>query len=275
MINYKLCVCDMDGTLLNSEGKISKNNETALKKLQQMGLEVVIATGRVDLMVKSFIKQLELTGYVISCNGGLIRNIETGEILYSKVMEKTAVKEVIKYCVDNSIDFLVYSSVMVYSSKGNPRAKRFEDLNKCLSEELKLPLCYIDKASSENLNNIDVIKILLICSSDAEIDFLQKHFSKYDSLTAVSSAVKLLDIMASDTTKGNALRILSEITGTDRDSIIAFGDNYNDIEMFQYAGMPIAMGNSVEKIKKLAKHVTKSNDESGIAYAINEYILKK
>lgn len=274
MINYKLCVCDMDGTLLNSQGEITEKNEAALKKLQQMGMEVVIATGRVDLMVKSFIKQLELKGHVISCNGGLIRNIETGKILYSKIMERDAVKEVMKYCIDNRIHFMLYTSDMVYSSYGNPRAKKFESLNGNLSEDLKLPLTYIDKSWAEKFNDIDVIKILLACSSDEEISFLQKHFSKYDSLTAVSSAEKLLDIMAEDTSKGNALKILSEITGIDSGSIIAFGDNYNDIEMFQFAGMPIAMENSVDDVKKLAKYVTKSNNESGIAYAINNFILK-
>jgi len=263
----------MDGTLLNSEGKISKDNETALKKLQQMGLEVVIATGRVDLMVKSFIKQLELTGHVISCNGGLIRNIETGEILYSKVMEKAAVKEIITYCMGYSIDFMIYTSDMVYSNKGNPRIQKFEDLNKLLSADLQLPIKCADKSVIENINDIKVLKVLLICHNDEETELVQKYFSKYDTLTAVSSARGLLDVMASDTSKGKALKILSEKIGADLSKAIAFGDNYNDIEMLKCVGTPIAMENSVEDVKSCAKYITKSNNESGVAYAINKYIL--
>ena len=132
MINYKWCVCDMDVTLLNSDKVISKENEVALKKLKQMGLEVIIATGRVDLMVKFYIKQLALKGPVISCNGGLIRNIETGEIIYSKIMDKNTVKEIIDYCMNNNINYIIYTAEIIYSNKNNPVGKRYEDRNKLL-----------------------------------------------------------------------------------------------------------------------------------------------
>lgn len=97
MLKYKWCICDMDGTLLNSKEIISKENESALKKLQQNGVEVIIASGRIDLLMKSFIKQLNLEGNIICCNGGLIKNITTGEIVYSKTIDKNIVKEIILY----------------------------------------------------------------------------------------------------------------------------------------------------------------------------------
>ena len=82
----------------------------------------------------------------------------------------------------------------------------------------------------------------------------------------------LLDIMASNISKGNALKILSKKLDVDLNKVIAFGDNYNDIDMLQCVGMPIAMENSVGELKLQAKYITKSNDESGIAYAINNFI---
>ena len=275
MINYKWCVCDMDGTLLNSDNVISKENEVALKKLQEMGLEVIIATGRVDLMVKVYIKQLDLKGPVISCNGGLIRNIETGEILYSKIMDKNTVKEIIDYCTNNNVNYIIYTAEIVYSSKNNPLGLRYENRNKLLSKETQVPIKYIDNDIIENINDIDALKVLLVCEKHEEILFLEKYFSKYDNLTAVSSATGLLDIMASNVSKGNALKILSEKLGVDLSEIIVFGDNYNDMEMLKCAGMPIAMENAVEEIKFAAKYITKSNNESGIAYAINNHILKE
>lgn len=81
-------------------------------------------------MVKRFIKQLGLKGHIISCNGRLIRNIETGEVIYSKVMDKTIVKNIIAYCMDNNIDFLVYTANLVYSNKNNPRAIKYKNINK-------------------------------------------------------------------------------------------------------------------------------------------------
>ena len=275
MINYKWCVCDMDGTLLNSDNVISKENEVALKKLKQMGLEVIIATGRVDLMVKFYIKQLDLKGPVISCNGGLIRNIETGEIIYSKIMDKNTVKEIIDYCMGNNIDFIIYTAEIVYSSKNNPLGKRYEDRNKLLSKETQVPIKYIDNRIIENINDIDALKVLLVCEKHEEILILEKYFSKYDNLTVVSSATGLLDIMASNISKGNALEVLSQKLGVDLSEVIVFGDNYNDMEMLKCAGMPIAMENAVEEVKSQAKYITKSNNESGIAYAINNYILQE
>jgi len=274
MIKYKWCVCDMDGTLLNSDGFISKENVIALKKLKKIGIEVIIASGRVELRVKSFIKQLGLQGPVISCNGSLIRNIETGEVIYLKTMGKNIVKEIITYCIDYNVDFLIYTENMVYYNEGNPNGKKYRDLNKSLSEDLQLPIEYINDKIIENIDDVQVLKILLVCKNYEEVVFLKKYFLKYDNLTVVSSSEVLLDIMASNISKGNALEILSNKLGVDLSKVIVFGDNYNDMEMFKCAGMPIAMGNAVQDIKLQAKYVTKSNDESGIAYAINNYILK-
>lgn len=273
MTKYKWCVCDMDGTLLNSQGSISEKNEAALKKLQSKGMEVIIASGRTDLMVKSYVKQLGLTGSVISSNGGLIRNIKTGEILYSKLIEKSVVREILSYCIENNVDFLLYTLDMVYGNEGNPLMHKYEKRNEELSENLKAPLSYLYNISE--IDNIDVLKVLLVCREQPErIIELQKHFSKNKRITAVSSAVGLLDIMASNISKGSALKILAEKMGIDLNHVIAFGDNYNDVEMLKCVGMPIAVENAVEDIKLHARHVTKSNDESGIAYAIHNFILK-
>lgn len=272
LTNYKWCVCDMDGTLLNSKDIISKENEIALKKLQQNEVEVIIASGRVDLMVKSFIKQLDLKGYVISCNGGLIRNIKTEEILYSKVIDKNVSNKIITYCKDYNVDFLIYTDSLVYSNRNNPRAIKFENINNTLDKDLQLPIRYIEDMNVEEIEKINVLKILLVCNKHEQVEQLQKKFSEFKEITAVSSADGLLDIMASNTSKGKALKILSEKLNVNLDNVIAFGDNYNDIEMLKCVGMPIAMENSVEKLKAEAKHITKSNDESGVAYAINNFI---
>ena len=160
--------------------------------------------------------------------------------------------ELLKKFVDflkSFYDSMIYTSDMVYSNKGNPKMQKFENLNKLLSADLQLPINGVDKSIIENIDDIKVLKVLLICHNDEETESLQKYFSKYDTLTAVSSARGLLDIMASDTSKGNALKILSEKTGVDLSKAIAFGDNYNDIEMLKCVGMPIAMGNSVEDVK--------------------------
>lgn len=272
MTKYKWCVCDMDGTLLDSKSVISQANEAALKRLQEEGLEVIIASGRTDLMVKSYIKQLGLTGPVISSNGGLIRNIRTGEILYSKLIEKSVVKEILTFCYENNIDFLLYTVDRVYGNKGNPLMLKYERVNEELPENINVPLEYLYNASKK-IDDIEVLKILLVCREHERIIELEKYFSQNEKVTAVSSAKGLLDIMAPNISKGNALKILAEKMQIDLKHVIAFGDNYNDIEMLKCVGMPVAVDNAVEDIKLQARYITKSNNESGIAYAINNFIL--
>lgn len=270
---YKWCICDMDGTLLNSEGNISEENENALKKLQSSGMEVMIASGRVELMLKQFINQLKLKGYVISCNGGLIRNIDTGEIIYSNTMDKNVVKTIITNCLDENIDFHIYTDDLIYSNKNNPRLKKYDEWNENVAKSLQFTVKNLDKASLDIIENLNILKVLLVCSSHSQIELLQERYSKINNLTVVSSSIGLLDIMASNTSKGKALKFLSDKLNVSLEHVIAFGDNYNDIDMLQSVGMPVAMENSVEELKVEAKFITKSNDQSGIAYAIDSLNL--
>ena len=275
MIKYKWCVCDMDGTLLNSKGIITEENLIALKKLELSGVEVILASGRVGPMMKPFSEQLELKGHTISCNGGLITNIKSGEILYSNIMDKDIVIKIINYCFKNNVNFLVYAANLVFSNKNNPLAKKYEYFNKTLSNNLRFPINYIDCDTIKNIDNIDILKVLLICKDQNQVELLENIFSKHNTLSVVSSANGLLDIMGSNTSKGNALKFLAKKLNVDLDNVIAFGDNYNDIEMLECVGLPIAMGNGVDSLKVKSKYVTKSNNESGIAYAINNLILLK
>lgn len=273
MIKYKWCVCDMDGTLLNSKGIISQENKNALKRLEQNGVEVIIASGRTDLMMKNYIKQLDLKGHIICCNGGLIKNLGTEEILFAKTIDRETVAEVLSYCFNNNVNFLFYTHNSVFSNKNNPRAKRFEDINKTLAFELQTPIEYIEESTIVNSDEKDVFKILLMGDEHEEMKILQKHFSTFNNLEVVSSFNGLLDIMASNISKGNALKILSKKLKVELSEVIAFGDNYNDLDMFQCVGMPIAVKNAVDDIKSAAKYITSSNDESGIAYAIDNFIF--
>ncbi len=273
-MKFKWCICDMDGTLLNSDGLISIDNERALKKLQEIGIEVIIASGRTDLMMKSYIKQLKLKGHIICCNGGLVKKIETGEVVYKKTIDKKIAEKVIKYCFENAVNFLVYTIDMVYSNSENQRAKYYESLNSSLSQEFRIPIDYIEYVDIDKVLEKDIFKVLIIEKDDKRKDSIARHFSDVAELAVVTSAKGLLDIMASGVSKGDAIKKLSEELKIDLQQVIAFGDNYNDLEMFEVVGFPVAMENAVEEIKSHSKFITCSNDESGVAYAIENLIMR-
>ncbi len=272
MKHYKWCVCDMDGTLLDSKKRISEDNLGSLMKLKQKGVSIILASGRLDLMIKTYIKQLELKGDVISCNGGLIRNIETGEIVYSSVIEQDMAKKIIQYAQQKKINYLIYTPDFVYSNQNNPRTLEYENNNLGHAQELQIPLRYVDEERMKNLNTLKILKVLYICDSQKEVEDIQSELSTFQGLEVVSSAEGLLDIMRAGTTKGKALKFLAEQQKVSLEEVIAFGDNYNDIEMLSCVGMPIAMENSVDPVKLAAKFITKSNEESGIAYAIDIFL---
>lgn len=261
----------MDGTLLDSQDRISSENIAALKELQGLGIEVMIATGRLDLMVTRYLKQLGLGGYMISCNGGLIRSLDTGEIAHCANMDKSIVRDILIYCLAKNVDFLIYTPDMVYANIQNPKAAKYEKINLELEHELRLPIQYLTEANVDYIDNI--IKILLVCDNNMQVAQHEENFSTLKDLTIVSSADGLLDIMAHNISKGKALQVLAGKLGVDLLQAIAFGDNYNDMDLLQCVGTPIAMGNAVEPLKKIAKYVTKSNNESGIAYAVKQYLL--
>jgi hypothetical protein len=263
----------MDGTLLNSDGIITQENENALKRLKDEGVEILIASGRTDLMLKPFIRQLDLKGDIICCNGGLVKDISSGEVIYGKPVGKEAAAEVIGYCFHNALDFLIYTEDMIYSSRGNPRAARYEKLNAELEPELRAPIEYMDREKAPAVAEEGIFKILISSSAVGAIGTLSEHFSVNEQLSVVSSFSGVLDIMAADISKGAALKALSRRRNVDLDKVIAFGDNYNDLEMFEAVGMPIAVGNAVEEAKSAAKIVTCSNNEAGVARAIRKYIL--
>lgn len=272
MADYKWVICDLDGTLLNSDSTLSKKNTKAIADLMSNNINVILATGRIDTMAKIYIDKMKIKNPVISCNGGLIRDPVTSEILYIKLIDKDIVNEIIKFSLLNKLNFLIYTSDKVYYSENNPRTSIYYKQNERVREDLKIPLASF-KNEVFDTDNLDVIKILIISENLDLIDRLEQHFKSYRELEVVSSAKGLLDIMSNGSTKGNALKILGKKINIDFEKAVAFGDNYNDISMLELVKLPITMENGEESIKKIAKFITLSNNEAGVAYAIYNKIL--
>lgn len=188
------------------------------------------------------------------------------------MVDKETANYIIEFFFKNNLNFLVYTEDVVFSNKGNLRAMHFEEINKSLPVDQMTPIQYFDLDSMNIIDNRDVIKILLMESNDNIRNHVSNHLKRFNNISVVSSAKGLLDIWAANVTKGSAVKVLSERLGIDLDNVLAFGDNYNDVELFNAVGIPIAMENAVEELKSIAKFITLTNDEDGIAYAIDNYI---
>lgn len=270
-MNYECCVCDMDGTLLNDTGRISEENIEALKLLTQNGCKVVIATGRTDLMIKEHIHRIGIRTPVIACNGALIRDMLTGAVLYRKRIDPAVALGIIEYCDLAGMDYLVYTSDMIYYSEDSKRMGIFAAYNLNAAEEFRVPLKEIKYFKSSR----DVCKILISGQELSMMEELNLLFNRDGKLSMVSSGKGLIDIMSAGVSKGKALCRLAQKLNVKLEKTVVFGDSFNDISMFKVAGLKIAVANAEETLKEEADYVTLSNEASGVSYGICKYVLEK
>lgn len=272
MKNYKWFVFDLDGTLLNNAGEITDENRKAIALLKAQGKQVIIATGRHDLIANKYLYELGLTAPIIACNGALIKDVRSDKVLYMKVIEQVVALKFLAYCERNQLDYLVYTPKAIYYSENSQRINLVREYNNNVKKELQAPN-YSVKALDASKQAI--IKILVMNQDKHILEKLNKDINKDGSLTIVASGKGLIDIMNSGISKGNALIALSEHWDMNLEDTVVFGDNHNDISMFKVAGLSIAVANAEEELKKAANYVTMSNDESGVSYAIYKYVLKE
>ena len=269
MQDIRLCVCDLDGTLLNSHDKINHQDLSSLLKLASSGIPTVIATGRCELQILEYIDQLQITGPVITCNGGFIKNVKDNQILRCKKFEYSKVIELITFCNDNNLDYLVYQPECVYYPPNAKRVEKFKKYNTTAQEKHRVPLTCVTDAD-ENILFHNTLKVLVIGNDD-----LRKRicslFNSDDNFTAVMSGENLIDIMPGYTTKGDGIKFLCQTLSIPLEKVIVFGDSPNDLSMFNLPCISVCMGNANDEMKKQASFVTLSNDEYGITHALKNF----
>jgi len=272
-MKYKLVVTDMDGTLLNSEKKISEGNLKTIKTLKSRGVKFVIATGRLDTMIKSYLKQIENDTPVICCNGALIRNSLKNEFYYANDIDNESCLKVSEICNKYSVPFILYCEETVYSNSVNFKIKSLYDYNSKVSDEYKVKIRITSDIFNEVNGKERIFKILVIIDDNKLFEQVKNEINSLEGLVAYKSDVNFLDVMHSGVDKGDALNKLAQIMNISREEIIAIGDNHNDVGMLKNAGYSIAMENGEKVAKDAADYITCSNDEDGVAKALR--ILNK
>jgi Cof subfamily protein (haloacid dehalogenase superfamily) len=270
-MDIKWCVFDLDGTLLNKRGELTKATIATVREVIQAGIKVILATGRSPLFVKEIVAQLGIVCPVISCNGGLIVDICQDDVLFSKPIHDHMVQRIAKYCLQQQAETFIYSYDHIYYCSPSSHAFKYQRYNTEVQASFKIPLRELRSAGDLPLGQ--VIKFFICNVDEVQAGELERIFNSENQLTLVSSAKNALDIMANGVSKGTGLKFLAARLGMDLAQTAVFGDNFNDISMFQLAGCPIAVGNAEEKVKAVAKYVTGSNDEDGVAQALRKYVL--
>lgn len=266
----KLIAIDLDGTLLKDDKTISDRNKEILTKAKNQGTKVVLCTGRPLLAVESYLDRLELRDegdYSITFNGGSVQKNDTGEALLSfslSLDEVQAVAEVMTE-LDLPLDIItVDTCINLTTSK--TKQSIYHTLNPLLTFVTKLP---------EELDDTIVFNKMVVGTDPEYLDEKLKSLSPewYEKFNLMKSRDCLLEIIHKDVSKANGIDLLAKELGIKQSEVMAIGDEENDVSMIEYAGMGVVMENGNENLKKLAQFVTKSNQEDGVAHAVEKFVL--
>lgn len=267
-MKYKLIALDLDGTLLNSDKKISQKNLDVIKKAKANGIKTVIITGRErnSLSTSPYLEELdnrELTGYY---QGSLVVDEFNGEQMYACTLQKNDCGDVYNDAVKRRLNMLVYRDGGAYAETYDEYSVRYEKHNKTKITQLD--------SIEELVNSDENLKILITVSPGQVEKNFEYFYNKYSKrMNVVTSSKHYIEFTHKDASKGNALKFIASRYKIDKSEIIAMGDQLNDLSMINFAGMGVAMGNAVEEVKQKADFVTLSNDDDGVAFAI-ENILR-
>ena len=291
---YKMITTDLDGTLLNSYGQITERTKEVLLKAQEKGVYIVLASGRVSSSTKSFADLIGLKGYIISGNGSVITDLNTGEDIYTNVMDKETVLEVISICEENSISYNLYTLKDVYTKKIENNILFYHMENKKLPEEkrIKINICENIEKLVKDTPNLKVSKIT-ICDKDRmifnsiirklrkidNVNVLDVSHSSRKVITVGTEAVEIkynyTEVSKKNVDKWTAIMYLAKELNIEYSDIICIGDNANDIKMVEECGLGVIMENAAPQYKEKADFVTLDNDNDGVAFVIEKYILNE
>ncbi|MDY3788963.1 Cof-type HAD-IIB family hydrolase [Bacteroides fluxus] len=269
-MKYKLLVLDVDGTLLNEAKEISKRTLAALLKVQHMGVRIVLASGRPTYGLLSIAKTLELGnfgGFIVSYNGCQIINAQDGKILFERRINPEMLPYLEKKAQKNGFDLVTYQdNTLITNAPENDFIRKEAKLN---------DLIIIDEEEFSTSIDFAPCKCVLVSDDEEALIDLENHWKKRldGTLDAFRSESYFLEVVPPGVDKANTLGVLMEQLGVAREEVIAIGDGVCDVTMLQLAGLGIAMGHSQDSVKVCADYVTASNEEDGVAQAVEKMIL--
>jgi Cof subfamily protein (haloacid dehalogenase superfamily) len=272
----RLLAADIDGTVLNPQYQISEADLAALRRAHREGIEVMLVTGRRHAFALPVARQLGFDLWLISSNGAITRSL-SGDTFHRDLLPVATCR---KLCAGMR-DFRE-NTVLTFDvdGKGAIVLEHMCELNKSIQRWLEKNLEFIDfVVPLEKSLTTDPVQAmfcgpiahmrralahLATCSVQPEISVLRTEYPLRD--------LSIVDVLNKDCSKGHALERWASYRGLPREQVMAIGDNYNDVEMLAFAGLPFIMGNAAEDLRMRGWTVTRANDQDGVAAAIDQVL---
>ena len=287
---YKLIAIDLDGTLLNSYGVITENTKKIIKKVEEQGVNIILASGRPIDSIQAIANEIESKKYFIAGNGAIVYDIEKDEIIYENCLKKQKVLEIIKICEENSIGYSIYTEkeILTTALKYNVLYYHKENLKKPEDKKTKISIIQNMEEYIKNDNTSRYLKITVCDEDNIVFDSIirkLRNLKDIEVLDVSHMARKTIkqgteeiaveyyytEISRKNVDKWNAIEFLAKKLEIDSKDIMAIGDNINDKQMIENAGLGVAMGQSTPVITNVANEVTSSNNEEGVAKILQKH----
>lgn len=274
-MTYKLICLDMDGTLLNSNKKISDKTKNVIKKAHEKGVKIALSTGRVFISAKYYANILGISAPIIASNGAYIREKDKNKVIYKSPIEEELCKSIINIAKNYEFHFYLNTCDTIISANPYPKGYTYLEMSNELPEDVKVNLQVNVNLEEEARNkNGEIVKAICISDNREMLQDARKKIEALGNLEIVSSLGDNFEIMNKNVSKGKAVKVLADFYGISQDEVICMGDGENDLSMIKYAGLGVVMGNAPDCIKKYADYITDTNDNDGVAKAIEEFVLK-
>ena len=272
----RLLAVDIDGTLLNSQFHIAEADIHALRRAYQRGIEVILVTGRRHTFALPMAQQLGFDLWLISSNGAVTRSL-AGETFHRDLLPLATCRALCDHMRKFRGNMVI---TFDKESKGALVLERMDELTTSIQKWLEKNIQYIEFVIPiETSLTADPVQAMFCGPITRMSEALQvlESGSLQNKITVVRTEyplrdLSIVDILNRDCSKGHALKRWAGRRGIPREQVMAIGDNYNDVEMLAFAGVPFIMGNACTELKSNGWRVTRSNDECGVAAAVEQVL---
>ena len=279
MERVKLIALDMDGTLFNSQNEISEKDKETLKKATEAGVAIAVATGRA--YVELPIEMLYEAGirYAITGNGSAVYRLPDKECILSDCLDNEVVCTIIRELKQLDIYYDIYVDGLVYCPKSVCHNIRKMDMPESLHEHIERTRIVVDdledyiRSCGKSVEKTTLNFAYLedgTCLGKAESAAI---LDRYPQVEYLSGGFHNWEFTRAGVNKGTGLRFLAERLGVPMNLTMACGDSENDLSMFRAAQVAVAMENAKPAVKEESNYITLSNDESGVAHAIEYFVF--
>jgi len=267
-MTIKLVALDLDDTLLDDGLNISPVCRRTIQAVRSRGVRITISTGRMFKSALPYAEQLDIDVPLITYQGAWVKSSRSGEVLYHKPVPTDLTREIIDYFQTQGIHVHSYYNDHLVMEKLTPEGEAYAAL---AGVQIRL----VDSMTAE-LERAEAMKIMAISHHETQLLLMQDYLQRiYQSrLHITRSKPYFLEVMHPEADKARALQVIASHFKLDRDEVMAVGDSFNDLEMIKWAGLGVAMGNAVPVVKAAADYITKSNEEEGVAEALQRFILR-